>query len=59
MGLCTGGTRLPNDRPMKQSKKGYLGTIVGGEPSVDCIKVSWVTCLVNAISIEVSEEMQW
>ena len=32
-GLCTGGTRLPDDRPMKWSKEGYLGTIVGSEPS--------------------------
>ena len=59
VGLCTGGTRVPGDRPMKWSKEGYLGTIVGCEPSVASIKVSWVTYLVNGIRIEVFEEMQW
>ena len=59
MGLCTGGTRLLDDRSMQQSKEGYLGTIVGRGPSVACIEAIWVTCLVNVIGIEVSEEMQW
>ena len=59
VGLCTGGTRLPDDRPMKWSKEGYPGTIVGSEPNVACIKASWVTCFVIAIRIEVSEETQW
>ena len=59
VGLCTGGTRLPDDRPMRWSKEGYLGTIVGSEPSVAHIEASWVTSLVNAIRIEVPEEMQW
>ena len=59
VGMCTGGTRLPDDRPMKQSKEGYLGTNVGSEHSVACIKASLVTCLVNVVRIEVSEETQW
>ena len=59
VGLCTGGTRLPDDKPMKWSKEEYLGTIVGCEPSVAHIEASWMTYLVNAIGIEVSEEMQW
>ena len=54
-----GGTRLPDDRPMKSSKEGYLGTIVGSEHSVACIEASWVTCLVNAMRVEVPEETQW
>ena len=58
VGLCTGGTRLPDDGPMKWSKEGYSGTIVGSEPSVAHIEASWVTCLVNVIRIEVSEAMQ-
>ena len=59
LGLCTGGTRLPDDGPMKWSKKGYSGTIVGSEPSIAHIKASWVACLDNAIRIGVSEGMQW
>ena len=44
---------------MKWAKEGYLGTIVGSEPSVAHTKARWVTCFVNAIRIELSEEMQW
>ena len=43
-GCARAGTRLPDNGPMKWSKEGYLGAIVGNEPSVAHIKASWVTC---------------
>ena len=59
IGLGTRGARLLDDRPMKWSKEGYLGTTVGSELGVAHIKASWLTCFVNVIRIEVVEEMHW